>query len=52
MQKSAEENWRGYFAKRLHLDIGCTMDSTFGRYHFDKLICAFMYDRLMTKVYR
>jgi hypothetical protein len=49
---SCEENWTGYFAERPDMDIGCTMDSTFGRYHFDNLICAFMYDRLRSKVVR
>jgi hypothetical protein len=49
---SAEEDWTGYFAERPDVDIGCTMDSTYGRYHFDNLIATFMYDRLRSKVTR
>ena len=49
---SAEEGWLGYFPERFCCAHPCTMDRSFGRFHFDKLIRAFMYDRLCAKLNR
>jgi hypothetical protein len=49
---SAEEGWTGYFPERESPDIACTMDRSYGRYRFDKLIATFMYDRLIAKINR
>jgi hypothetical protein len=49
---SAEENWIGYFPERETLFSGCTMDRNYGVYQFDKLLSAFMYDRLVAKINR
>ncbi|GEM_PF-1494167 len=49
---SAEEDWLGYFPERHNPDVGCTMDRTYGRYRFDKLIACFMYDRIVSKLNR
>jgi len=48
---SAEETWSGYFPDRSQ-GITCTMDRTYGAYHFDQLLCAFIYERMMAKVMR
>ena len=47
---SDRENWHGYYPLREEKHIGCTMDRTIGGYQFDKLISAFMYDRLFSKI--
>ena len=49
---SAKENWRGYFPERIDPTIPCIMDRSAGRYRFDKLISAFIYDRLSAKFNR
>ena len=47
---SAEDYWSGYYPERQAADIYCTMDRSYGRYQFDKLISDYMYDRLMRKI--
>jgi hypothetical protein len=49
---STEEDWVGYFPERHDPNVGCTMDRTYGRYRFDKLISCFMYDRIVSKLNR
>jgi hypothetical protein len=49
---SAEQNWRRQFPLRESKYIGCIMDRTIGDYQFDKLLSAFMYDRLISKIKR
>jgi hypothetical protein len=49
---STEEDWVGYFPERHDPNVGCTMDRTYGRYRFDKLISRFMYDRIVSKLNR
>ncbi len=49
---SAEEDWIGYFPERYCRIFGCIMDRTIGHYEFDRLLSAFMYDRLIVKINR
>jgi len=49
---SAEEGWLGYFPEKYCCSVPCTMDRSFGRYHFDALISTFMYERLCAKLNR
>ena len=49
---SAEEGWLGYFPERFCCSTPCTMDRSLGRYHFDKLISTFMYERICAKLNR
>jgi len=49
---SAEEGWLGYFPEKFCCSVPCTMDRSFGRYHFDKLISTFMYERICAKLNR
>ncbi len=49
---SVKERWIGYFPERPDRYTGCTMDATINRYRFDKIISAFMFDRLKTKIDR
>jgi hypothetical protein len=47
---SAEDYWSGCYTERQAADIYCTMDRSYGRYQFDKLISDYMYDRLIHKI--
>jgi hypothetical protein len=47
---SAEDYWSGCYPERQAADIYCTMDRSYGRYQFDKLISDYMYDRLIHKI--
>ncbi len=49
---SAEETWTGYFPDKFGQIMPCTMDRTGAHYHFDELLSAFIYDRLMAKIRR
>jgi hypothetical protein len=48
----AEEGWIGYFPEKHDRVTFCIMDNDAGGNHFDELLSAFMYDRLMAKTIR
>lgn len=53
LHPSAHENWSGYFPEKYDRRTPCIMDrDTTGYYHFDELLSAFIYDRMMAKSMR
>ncbi len=53
LHPSAHENWTGYFPEKFDRRTPCIMDrDTTGSYHFDELLSAFIYDRMMAKSMR
>jgi len=49
---SATETWTGYFPERIEPADPCTMDRSASRYRFDKLISAFIYNKLTARFNR
>jgi hypothetical protein len=49
---SDDGRWFGYFPNRANPYVPCTMDASGMHHTFDRLIRAFMYDRIMAKMRR